>query len=205
MEHQHIPRPRNKAKAEIRRERCGGREVIVKDYSRRHVLARLYGRCTLRLETRAYRRLAGLAGIPGLHGPEGPDVLVIDYIPSRTLNRLPRGTVPAEVFDRLDGLVARIHARGVAIVDLHGSNVLLTDSGGVAVVDFAHALVARRPERPGALVRFFMQLDLHAAARMRARYLHTREPAPSGRFGAAYRAVKFLKRRLRKIKKTLRI
>jgi len=195
------PEPRNITKAEISLETRNGKNVIKKDYRTRNFLVRIYGRFTLRNEARAYTRLAGLEGIPHFHGFEGTQAIVLEYIPSRTLKGIPRGTIPVQVFDKLDELVSKIHSRGVAVSDLHGSNILLTEEGGVYIVDFANAFFARTPENPGFIVRFFMQLDRHAATRIRARYLKLQEPEPQGLFGSLYKAGRLLKKASRKIRR----
>src|SRR5262245_15399653 len=61
----------------------------------------LYRRLALAREARILQRLAGVSGVPALlaHWPGG---LVMDFVPGRMLTSLPRGEVPAAVFDRLE-------------------------------------------------------------------------------------------------------
>jgi hypothetical protein len=54
------------------------------------------------------------------------------------------------------------------------------------------------------LVRVFMELDRHAAGRMRARYLLLPAPVPVGLFGALYRVGRVLKTASGRMKKLLR-
>lgn len=198
--------PRNATKADVRRAIQGGREVVIKDYGTRSWWVRaLYGRPTLRREARTYARLAGVRGIPACHGFDGRDALVLELAPGEQLSKLATGTVDRAVFDELDRILRDVHARGVAIADLHRSNVLVARAGApggpfgdtppavVHVVDFAVARLARDPSRPGPLVRLLQQLDRHAAARLRARYLQLPEPVPAGLFGWLYRTVRALK------------
>jgi len=193
-----VGRPRNATKADVRVETREGREVVVKDFGARSLPVRLLvGRPALRREARVYARLAGVPGIPACLGLEGPDRLVLERAPGTPLDRLRPGKVPAAVFDDLDRVLGEIHARGVAIADLHRSNVLV-DGERVHVIDFAIARIARRPDRPGWLVRRLQELDRHAAARLRARYLGLPEPRPRGLFGALYRAGRALKKLLRR-------
>ncbi len=192
--------PRNATKADVRVETRDGRDVVVKDYGPRTWWVRtFYGRPTLRREARTYARLAGVRGIPACLGFEGRDALRLELAPGAPLSKLAVGRVDAAVFDELDRILREVHARGVAIADLHRSNVLVAEGweGGsgptVSVIDFAIARLARDPARPGALVRLLQQLDRHAAARLRARYLGLPEPVPQGLFGRLYRLLRAVK------------
>lgn len=190
--------PRNATKAEVRIEERAGSAVVVKDYGARARWVRLfYGRPTLRREARVYGRLAGVTGIPRCLGFEGPDALVLERVPGEALDAWKKRTLPEGVFDRLDETLAEVHARGVAIADLHRSNVIVDASGALHLVDFAIARIARDPARPGALLRALFRLDRHAAARIRARALGLPEPEPGGVFGTLYRAGRGLKRCIR--------
>jgi len=177
---------RNVSKATIRIEQRDGRPVVVKDYSIRRGVFKLYGRLTLHNEMRAYRRLRGIAGIPECFGLRSPYVLELQYISARPLSSFKPGEVAEEVFDRLERLVASVHSRGVANTDIHRSNVLIDGSGEVYLVDFAHAMVARNPDQPGMVTRLCMELDRYACARMRARYVRQARPVPRGLFGVLY-------------------
>lgn len=190
--------PRNVTKAIVRRDRRDGVEVVIKDYTTRPWWVRaLFGRPTLRREAKVYARLAGVRGIPACFGFEGRDALVLALAPGDPLDTLDPSRVSPAAFDALDRVVAAVHARGVAIADLHRSNVLVTPDADVNVIDFAIARIARDPAHPGWLVRQLMQLDRHAAARLRARTLGLPEPQAEGMFGAVYRTGRRLKRVLR--------
>jgi hypothetical protein len=192
-----LGRPRNATKADVRVESRDGRSVVVKDYGGRGAPIRwLYGRPTLRREARAYARLAGVEGVVRCLGFDGPDALVLERAPGRSLDRWHAGALPAGIFDALERVLGGIHARGVAIADLHRSNVVIDESGRVHVVDFAMARIAPRAERPGPLVRALMGLDRHAAARLRARARGLPEPRPPGALGRLYRLGRGVKRRL---------
>ncbi len=186
--------PRNPTKAIVRRATRDGREVVIKDFGTRPLWVRvLYGRRVLRREARAYERLGGVRGVPRSLGFDGPDALVLELAPGRSLGAFEPGQVAPALFDDLERVLRDVHARGVAIADLHRSNVLV--DGTVAhVVDFAVARFARDPAHPGWLVRQLQQLDRHAAARLRARYLGLPEPRASGLFGRVYRLARAVKR-----------
>lgn len=193
-------RPRNRTKADVRRERRAGRAVVVKDYSPRGwFVRRFYGRPTLRREAAVYQRLAGLNGIPACYGFLGSETLILEEAPGRSLAVLAPGEVTPAVFDALDSILAQIHERGVAIGDLHRSNVLVATDGAVHLIDFAIARIAPDPAHPGWLIRQFQQLDRHAAARLRARYLGLPEPVPTGFFGFFYRFGRRVKRLISRV------
>ncbi|MCX8044393.1 MAG: hypothetical protein N3B18_09740 [Desulfobacterota bacterium] len=197
--------PRNISKATIRCEQRDGHILAVKDYSGRTGLMKRYGRLTLKNELRAYLRLRGIVGIPVCFGLRTPDVLELQYINAVPLSRMKPGAVAESVFDRLQEIVATMHARGVANTDIHRSNVLVAENGDVYLVDFAHALIARCADRPGILVRLGMELDRYACARIRARYLQQPAPAPAGLFGLLYRGGSLLKKTLKGIKRIVRM
>ncbi len=188
-----IPHARNSTKAQIRLEKRDGKHIIIKDYSGSNPLIKFcYGRFTLRREAKAYSKLSGTAGFPDCYGLEGKDILLLEYIQGRPLSCFRRGEVPESVFDKLDRLIFLMHSRGVVNCDLHRSNVLLTKDD-VYMVDFASALIFNKLKSPGLIARLLMQLDLHAAAKIRARYLKKQKPAPKGVFGVLYITLRYFK------------
>jgi len=200
-----IKPPRNRTKARVRKIVRNGCELVIKDFSHCSLLIKnLYGRYTLHREARAYELLKGIAGIPGCFGLEGRYCLVIKDIPGRLLGSFKRGELKADVFDRLDAIVAQAHARGVAFGDVHKSNIIITAEGDVFIIDFANAFFARDPGSPGLFMRLVMELDRHAAQRMRARYLRLAAPVPTGLFGFLYRLGRGMKAVLKRIKKSVR-
>jgi tRNA A-37 threonylcarbamoyl transferase component Bud32 len=194
--------PRNKSKGSVRIEERAGRKIVVKDYGGvRNPLVRFYGCLTLRNEARAYKRLAGVAGIPVCHGMTEAGCLELAFVDGRHLGLFKRRSVPEAVFEKLDHILRSMHTRGVANMDLHRSNVLVSDDGDVHVIDFAHAVIARSPQHPGIVARLAMQLDRYAFDRMKARFAGFEKPVPAGVFGIIYRCMKSLKRAMRFIKR----
>lgn len=194
-------KPRNTSKCAVSVEDRHGSRIVRKDCRGiKSRLVRRYVSMTLRNEHRAYTRLAGLPGIPPSCCITGEGCLELAFVPGRHLGLFKRRSVPEEVFDRLSGIVRAMHERGVANTDLHRSNVLVADDGSVHIIDFAHALIAANPRRPGMLVRLAMKLDWYAVARMKARYAGVRTPAPAGLFGILYRSLKAVKRLMRVLK-----
>jgi hypothetical protein len=194
--------PRNKSKGSVRIEERAGRKIVVKEYSGvQNPLVRFYGSMTLRNEARAYQRLAGAPGIPVCHGMTEAGSLELDFVDGRHLGLFKRRSVPEAVFEKLERILRSMHDRGVANMDLHRSNVLVSDNGDVHIIDFAHAVIARDSQRPGIVARLAMQLDMYAFDRMKARFAGFSKPVPTGVFGLLYRCMKSLKRAVRLIKR----
>jgi hypothetical protein len=193
-------KPRNSSKGTVRVETRAGREIVIKDYRGiKNPLVRFYGTMTLRNELRAYTRLAGLAGIPACHGITDEGCLELAFVPGKHLGLFKRRSVPEDIFTSLAAVVQAMHDRGVANTDLHRSNILVSDDGTVHIIDFAHAVIAGNPCRPGILARLAMQLDWYAFARMKARFVGLKKPVPSGIFGLLYRSTKAVKRLMRAV------
>lgn len=190
--------PRNATKARVVTAVRSGRSVVIKDFRARPLWVRaLFGRPSVRREARAYARLDGVSGVPRCYGTEGPEALVLERLVARPVSA--DEPVPERrdaFFEDAARLLDAIHARGVAIADLHRSNLLVDRDGRPAIVDFAMARLARRDGRPGPLVRWAMRLDRHALARIEARARGLAEPRLDGGAGALYRAGRALKRAL---------
>lgn len=164
---------RNVSKADVSLYRVAGRPIAVKDYGARPFFARhTVGRLMVRRECRVYDRMGPAKGLAPFLGRLGPFAFATEWVDAIPLADLPATAVAPPVFDRLDDVIASLHAQGVAIADLHHRDVLVTGQGGVYVVDFAAAFVLG--PRPGSIrrrlfERFSAQDDI-AAARMRARF-----------------------------------
>lgn len=116
----------------------GADAVLVKRARRRHAFLiplGWLGQLVTWHERRVYRRLEGLAGVPRLLASPSSGVLVHEHLPGRALAWGDR--VPDGFLEELEELVERIHARGVAVVDLEKpGNVLLGDDHRPALFDF---------------------------------------------------------------------
>lgn len=115
----------------------GGR-VVVK-FGRRQSLFGLplgwVGRWLCEHERGAYRLLADVPGVPRVLEADAPDLLAHEYIPGGPLD--PARPPPDTFFPALERLVAAIHARGMAYVDLEKrSNIIMDEQGRPWLVDF---------------------------------------------------------------------
>ena len=174
---------RNGTKAVIDLVTAPGPPFVVKDVAPRSFLVRhLLGPWQLRREARAYERLAGVTGIPRFLGAVDRQAIALEYVEGRPLKDLPRGALGAAFFDRLDALIAEMHARGVAHADLHRGDVLAGPDGQPYLIDFSTSWVARATAAaPDPVFRQCRLADLRSAAKLRRRYGPAGGPPPPDR------------------------
>lgn len=145
--------------------------AVRKDFSRSSALVRFtVGVLMARREARAYARLNGVAGVPRLLARPAADALLLEWIEGFPCVAPRASGVTQAFFDDLDALLVRLRSRGV----LHGDvkrNVLVTPSGGAALVDFGASFVV--PAWAGPLGRRLVALaaryDERSIARLKAR------------------------------------
>lgn len=198
---------RNVTKADIVVYRIDGVDVAVKDYGERPFWVRqTLGRLQIRREAAAYRAAAGLQGLPPFRGRVGPFSLATEWIDGRPLSTKRPDEVDAACFDRLQVVLDALHARGIALSDLHHRDVLIGVDGSVHVLDLATAWTLG--PRPGALRRRLFQrlceLDRLALARMRARFTGGDPDRAVAEFGGAVAAWHRRGRRLKRLLDLLR-
>jgi hypothetical protein len=196
---------RNATKADVLLYELDGRRVAVKDYTPRPAWIRnTLGRMLVRREVAAYRAASGLQSVPPLLGRVGPFAFAVSWVDAEPLSRLAGRPVAPAVFDRLEAALARLHARGIALGDLHHRDVLVSEAGEVTVVDLATAWLApaTAPRWRRAVFRRLAEQDLLAAARLRARFTGEEEeralarvpPQALRRWRAGRRLKRFLDR-----------
>jgi predicted Ser/Thr protein kinase len=145
-------------KAELWRVQISGDEWVVKDFRPRDLVTRnTIGLWLLGREWRALSRVAGVPGTP-------PDAFRIDrhalayrFITGRPLAKVPFREQPKEYFEKLEGLLDAVHARGVVHLDNRNcNNILMTDRGEPALVDFeSNIATAHLPHGVGDWLRSF--------------------------------------------------
>lgn len=144
-------------KADIKRLSLGGEDAILKDFSGKPWMVRLLGRRQVAQEVRALRRLQGIAGIPRCYGEaEGGAAVLMERMDGEWITQF-CGSRPEEappLFDRLVRLLAAIHARGVAHIDLRKrDNILVQADGSPCIIDF-NASFCFEPATLGARLLF---------------------------------------------------
>jgi hypothetical protein len=184
---------RNDTKADVLLGRIDDRAVAVKDYRPRPAWVRwTLGRWFTGREARAYHALEGVPGLPRFLGRWGPCTLATARVPGRPLAELAADRVDAGTFDRLGAVLEAVHARGVALGDLHHRDVLVADDGAVHVVDLATAWVRGGTPWSTVVFRRLRDQDRIALARMRVRWLGGDETAAIAAVGR--RALKWHRR-----------
>ncbi|TAH35816.1 MAG: hypothetical protein EYC70_12385 [Planctomycetota bacterium] len=144
--------------------------VIVKDAAGAPTWSRWLARWLLARERRVLERLHGVAGVPELLACLDRGAFACTLLQGRPLEREAFARQPRAVVERLLALIERLHDRGVFHLDLRQrQNVLVDETGAVAVVDFGAAW------RLGAGTRWLLGgplgwVDRQAALKYLARY-----------------------------------
>ena len=118
--------------------RADGRQVVLKIGRSADILglpARWIGRFLARREARIYRALSDVASVPDFSGMWSDCGFAHDYVEGHPLRR--DEAVGDEFFDQLQTLIATIHARNMAYVDLEKcENLIVGQDGRPHLIDF---------------------------------------------------------------------
>jgi RIO-like serine/threonine protein kinase len=126
-------------KPDIKEVSYAGDRAILKDFSDKSWPVRLLGRRQVLREVRALRRLDGIPGIPRCYGEAGRFGVLMERVEGERITRWCRSrrAEAAPLFERLIRLVAQVHTRGVAHIDLRKrDNILVAADGRPCVIDF---------------------------------------------------------------------
>jgi hypothetical protein len=94
------------------------------------------GRLMADREVRHYRLLADLPNVPRLLGRVGKSAFAHSWVEGNDLLDQ-KDKLPDDFFDRLEALLAEVHARGMAYVDMNKpDNVLIDIQGRPVLIDF---------------------------------------------------------------------
>lgn len=168
--------------------------AILKDFSDKSWPARLLGRRQVLREVRALTRLQGIPGVPVCYGEAGRFGVLMERVEGERITRWCR-TRPDQIqtmFARLVRLVADIHARGVAHIDLRKrDNILIDPAGSPRIIDF-NASFCFEPGGSGARFLFplLRRVDTAAVLKWKARlapHLLTRSETRRHRMMSALR------------------
>lgn len=145
----------SRTKADVRVVDVDGVEVVVKDFAAKPWWIRGFGRLQIARECRAYERLVGVEGIPRFIGRVDAHAFAVERVDACQLAFAPdRFRDGARHVERLVAVVERLHAAGVAHLDLRGrENVLVRPDGELVLLDFGSA-VCLRPGSPVHRVAF---------------------------------------------------
>lgn len=165
-----------RARPEVRRIRMLGQDAVVKDYGRSsNIFKHALGAFLTTREAAALRRAEGLANVPRVYAKARPWILVVEHIAARQVTSLDDAE-RAEVltpafFERLTGLIAQLHGRGVAHGDLEKlDNVLITPDGSPAIVDFAAAVMSGLNPLSALALPLIEQNDRRAVYKLKSKY-----------------------------------
>ncbi len=141
----------------------GGTLWVVKDFRPRSFLARnLIGRFLMAREIRGLRTAAQIEAAP--RGTFKIDAFALAYrfLPGRSLRKVPGAELGADFFPALERSLQKMHAcaRIVHLELRNGENILVTEQGAPALIDFQAHVSTRW--MPGALRRFLQEVDLAA-------------------------------------------
>lgn len=139
-----------------------GRRLIVKVPP--HGWLGWFYRAMMRHEYRVYRQLKGFEGVPRCYGVLDNRYLVLEYIDGTPLrDRRPENS--ELFFERFLDLLRRLHAAGVAHVDLKKKdNILIVGGDTPCLIDFGVAVVRKSGWRPFNRYLFVLgkRFDLNA-------------------------------------------
>ena len=168
---QRVGEARNLTKAEVYPVRDEGRTVVVKTLATRPYLARmLLGGFLLRREGRMLAKLRGTPGVPELLEATSTS-LVVEWKPGKTLFELRKKGISPETAQRIEAVLAGVHARGFGHGDIGRRAVLVADDGSVSLIDFATAVGPGCPPILGSLlVPAWQRRDVARLAKMLRRY-----------------------------------
>jgi serine/threonine protein kinase len=86
-------------------------------------------------EIKIHKRLRRVEGVPRVVGTVGRYGFIRRYVPGETLNRAPK--IPDDYFDRLKIILEKVHAAGVAHIDIEKpENILVASDGSPYIIDF---------------------------------------------------------------------
>jgi hypothetical protein len=133
------------------------------------------GRLMADREVRHYRLLEDLPNVPRLLGRVGKSAFAHSWVEGNDLLDQ-KDKLPDDFFDRLEALLAEVHARGMAYVDMNKpDNVLIDTLGRPVLIDFQISWaphLGRWPIRfvKQRLLRMLQQSDLYHVTKLKRRY-----------------------------------
>ena len=143
-----------------------GQLVVLKDYRNSDPLFRmLIGPILIRREAGALRQLTAVEGIPKLITLVDRHAILIEHIDGRPLRKVETDSLDAGFFLRLEDLINRMHAAGVAHCDLRtGGNILVGKDDQPYLIDFVSCVLLGRGWNPfiRLVFREFRRADLRA-------------------------------------------
>jgi RIO-like serine/threonine protein kinase len=162
--------------------------VVIKEWRPRTRLLRWYSSWILGREMRHYGLLSGLAGVPRFVARVDANRFLIEHIDAEPIHRGLEKDVLHAALDNLESVIASLHARGFAHLDLrHKGNILVGAGGRVWVIDFGQGLDCSRGPLRRLIFPLLRRIDRSAVTKFRARYApETLPPARREKLERAY-------------------
>ena len=196
-----LHRARSAAQGDVYVLQRNGRELVLKDCSRRWGPFRwLWGAYILKREYRVLEQLAGVHGVPVVYGWIDRNGMLMERLSAEQMPSRKKSNLTTEFFDRLQFIVAIMHERGVAHGDLRRANILVDGEGRPHVIDFATAML-RESVLGRLLFRFVARIDQQKNVRLKKYYLGREALTPEEQEQVARRPLtqkigRFLKKRI---------
>jgi hypothetical protein len=133
------------------------------------------GRLMADREVRHYGLLADLENVPRLLGRVGKSAFAHSWVEGNDLLDQ-KGRLPDDFFDRLEALVAAVHARGMAYIDMNKpDNVLVGTDGRPVLIDFQISWAPKPSWGPlgsakRRLLAMFQESDRYHARKLKRLY-----------------------------------
>jgi predicted Ser/Thr protein kinase len=126
-----------------------GQRAAVKDYSRApRKFRRFVAPLLISREVKALRALESTPGVPRLVKKIDRLAFAMEFIDGTPIADFEEGALDPQVFPRVQKVIDAIHAKGVSHCDLkRRSNLVVTPEGEIYLVDFAAAVVGKKPLR----------------------------------------------------------
>lgn len=158
------------SRPEVRLLRHESRSLVLKDYGVGNRTLKLLGLLLLGRERGAYQRLQGLPGIPECVGQLDRYALLVEYVDGVPASEAPLELLTPAFFERLERLVAAMHARGVVHGDLKRlDNILVTPTGEPVLIDFSAAFWNGSNPVSALVFGFLWDDDIRAIYKLKAR------------------------------------
>lgn len=187
-----------------------GEKAVLKDHAAcDRWFAYLLGPLLAQREARALRRLQGIPGVPDLIRTVGRSAILMEQALGTKMVRSDEIDW-VHFFERLSGLVATIHAHGIAHCDLRSrNNVLIDEQGAPCIVDFVASIGRGQRWNPVSHWIFcqFCRADRLAVVKQKSHYAPDLVSADEGlmlsRKSPLDRSVRYVGHRIRDLSRRL--
>jgi hypothetical protein len=146
--------------------------VVLKEWApARGAFLKRYSAWVMAREVRHYRLLQGVPGVPRLLGKLDSSRFLLEHVDAKPIHRKLGKEILHAALDNLESVIAGIHERGFAHLDLrHKGNVLVGQGGDVWIIDLGQGLDCSRGLLRRLIFPLLRRIDRSAVTKFRARY-----------------------------------